>query len=576
LLEITYAVFFDTPPDLLRPIHSLLKSPFGFAAGSSIASKLRKCLMTRDDFEALLALGCLFDEAKSALNATLVSLRRRLEAELSLFLPMDVDLNSVCRNDFAGGSPHVLGMDGARYLCHVSVQCQLERLYDLFELRQSGHLNPLDAPECADAVRLLMLSEALALALAGVAKVRRHEGRFELSTRNMMARDALRNTWFARMADQLSHAGTIALAGQLARRGAKHLRDVEILTERILDQDLSIPWRRMSATGRALRSVEQIHAAAGVVALLAVLGIRRESLLMTGPELSRHGLDFSVVSGLIRRQVGILMTDQFIMRRGNSLSVRIEGASKGLRMLFRSLETEFGERDALRLHVGGFFYEQTYIRQRIEQGDDYSERYRIVEGFSRGNVIGGAPNECDVEFIIHDTQQVHYYFVQVKHALLGEKAFLQALVEAIQKDIGKGLHQLREAKRLLDSGLLDNTLKTRGIADATPVNSSFVLLHNIAQLDFQHASVGISLYDWATFRNLLKDAECQFGHSNGPSQLVRLPTPLVAANPTAVIQRLLTEHPAYKQTFIDPWAQESATTRYEVLGTAIHIRGLGI
>lgn len=569
-------MFFSTTSSLLGPLHSLLKTPFGFEAGASIAVRLQHLLRDRSDFEDLLALGCLFDDANNALRSSLVSLRSRLEAEVSLVVPADADLSQISDHNFDGKRPQLFGMDGTHYLSYVSVQCQLERLYDLFKLRRSGCMNPLRAAECTEAIKLLMLSEALALALAGVAAVKRSGDQFELSARNLAAREVLRRTWFARSADQFSHAGTIALAGQLARLGANHASKVEALTDRMLDQDLSIPWSRLSAAGRSLKSVNLIHAAVQVVALLSVLGLRGESVKMSGPELSRYGLDFSTVSGLIRRQSEALVTDQFIFRHGDLLSTRIEGASKGLRVLFRSLEDEFAERDALRDHVGGHFYERTNIRRRIEQGDDYVPRYRIHDGFDRYQVIGGAPSECDVEFIIQDSQQGHYYFVQVKHALLGEKAFFEAVVEALQKDLGKGLHQLREAKRLHDTGLLAKTLSARGIEGATPANSSFVLLHNMAQFDFQQSDDGISLYEWATFRNLLKDAECQFGHSDGPIELVRLPTPLVVKHPTSVIQRLLSEHPAYKRTHVDPWAQERATTSYEVLGRTIHIRGLGI
>lgn len=569
-------MFFGTSPDLLSPIHSLLKKPFGFKAGYSIAMKLQHRLQARDDFEDLLALGCLFDEANQALKPSLASLQPRLEGELSLVVPPEADLDPVCRSDFPGQTPRVFGMDGARYLSHVSVQCQLERLYDFFELRQSGSMSPLDVRECVEAIKLMMLSEALALSLAGVATVKRNGEGFDLTVRNPAARDALRNTWFARMADQSSRAATLALAGRLAREGAEHLQDVEALTARILDQDLSISWYELSATGRALKSVEQIHAAAGVVALLLVLDLRGKSLRMSRLDLSRHGVDFSTVVGLINQQVDALVTDQFIMQRGDVLNLRIDGASKGLRQLLRSWETEFDERNALRIHVGGFFYEKTHIRQRIEQGDDYRQRYRIFDGFDQYQVIGGVPNECDVEFIIQDSEQRHYYFIQVKHAVLGEKAFLGAVVEAIQKGIGKGLHQLREAKRLLKNNHLDHTLKARGIGDATTANCSFILLHNIAQFDFQHSSDGVSLYDWATFRNLLKDAECFYGRSNGQAESIRLPTPLVVTHPSAVIQRLLTEHHAYRHINTDPWAQERVTTSYEVVGKMIHIRGLGI
>lgn len=569
-------MFFETPKSLLRPIHSLLETPFKFAAGESIALNLREHLFAREDYEDLLALGCLFDEAKMALLPSMAMLRAKLSDDLALLASPDERLDAICRSDFKGRAPLGLAIDGARYQAHSSIQCQLDRLFDLFELRRSGKSNPLADQDCSDAIRLLMLNEALALSMAGIALVRRKGERFEIVVRNSAARDALRRTWFARMADQSSYSGALVLARELAQMGASHVRDVEELIDRILDRDLSLPWQRIPAEGRSLRSIQQIRAAAELVALLMVLDMRGESLRMTGPALAQRGLDFAIVSGLILRQAEILETDRFLIRQGDSLQVRVSYASKGLRTLFRQLEAEFDERTALSLHAGGFFYEEITIRQRIETGEDYKGRYEVREGFRREQVLGNIPNESDVEFIICDRDQSHYYFVQVKHALLGEAAFLQAVIKAIQGDIGKGLHQLCEAKRLLESGLLDATLGARGIEDATPENSTFVLLHNIAQLDFQHTSAGISLYDWATFRNLLKDAECRFGHSDGPRPLVRLPTPLVAAHPTAVIERLLAEHPAYSAVYPDPWAQEQSSMEYTVLGRTVLVRGLGI
>jgi hypothetical protein len=569
-------MFFGTPSDLLGPVHSLLKSPFGFEASVSINTKLRARLQDRADFEQLLALGCLFDQARHALQQSMVLLRTLLENEVAMTIPMDADLSTVFGSRGSPGMLSLSGMSGEQYLRYVSVQCQLERLFDHYRLQRSGTTNPLQIPSCVDALKFLMLGEALALALAGIASVSHDQRGFELAVGSVAAKGALRNTWFARAADQCSSLGTLALAKQLADQHVDHISKVENLTERILDQDLSLPWYRMSSAGRALKSVRQIHFAAGVVALCTVLGLSGKSLKMSAPGLGRHGLDFSSVSALLQRQAGALITDQFLLRDGDMVRLRPEASSKGLRQLFRLLEKEFCERDALRIHAGGFFYEKTHIRQRIEQGPDYHPRYRILDGFDRHQVIGGAPSECDIEFIIEDTQQNHFYFIQVKHALLGEKAFLEAAIAAIQKDIGKGLHQLREAKRLLNEGYLDKTLRARSIAHANPCNSSFTLLHNIAQLDFQQTGDEIALYDWATFRNLLKDAECSYGRTNGPVELIRLATPLVIKHPTAVIERLLSEHPAYQQTFKDPWAQERFTTPYDVMGTAIRICGLGI
>jgi hypothetical protein len=569
-------MFFNTPHELLKPIHSLLKNPFTFAAGISIGEKLRPHLEARDDFAELLKLAGLYDKARLALLPYLMPLRHKLENDLALVIPVDAHLGPVCSNRFAGPTPQIHDMDGSAYLSYVSVQCQLERLYDHFDLKRSGSKNPLQSQECVHAVQVLMLSEVLALAMAGIAKVEQHSGGFLCTASGSQAQHTLRNTWFARAAELSSHMGTMAFANRLAASDDVTPAALQMLTERILEQDLSLPWRKLSDAGRALKSVEQIHVAARLAALLMLLGIQNKTLKMSAAELSQYGLDFSAVATLLQRQSDALVTDQFLLRRDDTLTMRIEGAEKGIRQLFHVLEVEYGDRDALRIHVGGYFYEKTHIRQRIEQGADFLPRFRILDGFDRYKVVGGVQSQCDVEFIIHDTEQNHYYFIQVKHALLGEKAFLEAVIEAIQKDIGKGLLQLREAKRLLNVGALNATMKARGVTDAVPANCSFVLLHNIAQLDFQYAEDGISLYDWATFRNLLKDAECSYGHSDHEPAWIRLPTPLVVSHPTAVIQRLLSEHPAYQQLYSDPWAQERVSISYTLLGKSVQVRGLGI
>jgi len=532
-------------------------------------------LLPRPDFEALIALGQLFDEAVAALRPAMVELRAHLENDAALVIPVDADFDAVCRNVFDADMDG--GLASARLISQISVRIQLERLFDFFKLRRSGRGDALRNPACILAIQTLMLSEALALCLAGVAKVS-HEGqRFDLSARDGRASRSLRNTWFARSTDALCHEGTQVLAQKLADGGAEHVDELDRLTLRLMDRDLSLPWLQMDE-GRRLNSVLQIRAATELVAVLTVLGIRAQPLGMNRRDLSRHGLDFDTVMGLLRRQADALVTDRFLERQGDHLSLRFEASSKGLRQLFRVLELEFGERSALQRHAGGKFFELTYIRERIASGQDYLPRYRILDGFDRHGVIGDIDNQCDIEFILHDTEQAHYYFIQAKHALLGEKAFFEAMVEAVQGDLGYGLNQLREAKRLLGEGLLHRTLAERGITDAHPGNCSFVLLHNIAQFDFQEVDDGLSMYDWATFRNLLKDAEYSDDGPDGPTQRLRLPTPLVITSPSAVIHRLLTEHPAFgagRATGVR-WAQEEASTSIDLLGRTVNLRGLGL
>lgn len=569
-------MFSQTAPKLLRPLHSLLKDPFKFSAEKSITGPLREYLTHREDYEHVVSLARLYDHARQAALKTMVRIRPLLESKLSASILPESDPSPICRTGFVGETPQLFGMSGAKYLSLTSVQCQLERLYDHFELLRMGYGDALKNDDVGKVLRFLMLNEAFALCVAGIAKVSRQSNGFEIAACGKSSIEMLRATWFARTLDQNSHAGTIALIGRLAHAGATTVEDVWLLTLRILDQDLAISWGRLTEKGRALKSIQHLIDAVSLVAVILVVGARKEPVKMIRGDLDLHRLDFSVVSNVLRRQANALVTDQFIRRIDDTLSVQIEGMSKGLRRYYRALETEFEERDMLREHIGGKFFEKTNIRQRIEDGEDYIERYRIRDGFDRYMVLSGAPSKVDIEFIIWDVQLEHYYFVQVKHALLGEEAFFNAVVEAWQNEIGKGITQLREAKRLLNADQLKETLTERGIEGATSSNSSFILLHNIAQLDFQFTDDGIFLYDWATFRNLLKDAECQVGRSNEEPQLVRLPSPLRIGHPMDVIQRLLAEHPAYQMMAAGVWAAERASTQYHIEGQSIRVKGLAI
>lgn len=569
-------MFLDTPPELLRPIHSLLKAPFDFDAHGSLTGPLLEHLRDRGDFDALLELAQLYDRQATLVRGSLAMLRPRLESEFALNVPVEADLSGVCRVRFSSAEPEMLGIRAGQYLRHVTVQCQLERLYDQLGLERDGDGDVLSLPDVRAAVQLMMLGEAFALCVAGVGEVKRGPRSFRIVPAGQGVRDLLRATWFARIADQGSHTATIVLANRLSKAGASTVRDVSELTERILDQDLSISWRLLGEQGRSLNAVQCAYDAAALIALLTVLALREEPLKMNGPEMARRGLDFGEVSALLRRQANTLVTDRFVVRRHGELFLRMEASSKGLRQYLGALVAEFGEQDQFRKHAGSWFFEKVRIRERIEQFPDYQDRYRILNGFTRDEVVGRPPNKCDVEFIIWDTTQSHYYFVQAKHGLLGEKAFFDAMVKAVQKDIGKGLLQLREAKRLLVDGLLEATLQARGLNGVNPSNSSFVMLHNIAQFDYQYTSDGIALYDWSGFRNLLKDGESTLAGPHSEPVTFRLPSPLVVDQPIRVIQRLLNEHPGYRSIAVDPWSNERANTTYELLGEEIRVEAFGI
>jgi len=578
--ERCWIMFFHTHPRMLRPVHSLLANPFGFSAHASVSGPLQPLLNDRADYDAMLALCQLYDRARKDAAQKMGRLKPLLADRFTFIASPDSDISGICQTTFDGLEPTITGIPAGRFQGLVSVQCQLERLYDLHNVRKTGKANILRDADAGEVLRLLMLNEALALCLTGIAQVREGPDGFTLSVLDKKATDSLRATWFARNAEQSSHVATIAMAATLANGGASTVSDVLPLIDRILDQDLSIQLRHVEPAGRALQSTQEVIHAVAFIAVATVAEIRGQPLSLLGSKLKRLGLDPKAVERLLYRQAHALATDRFAYRRGNDLTIRVDSASKGLRNYYLGLEEEFNERALRESLVGGEFFEKRHIRQRIEQGDDYLPRYRIVDGFDRYQVLDDVENkkdiDLDIEFIIHDTQQDHFYFVQAKHALLGEKAFFDSVIKAVQTRIGFGINQLRGAKALLNQGLLTRTLAARELNDVTPAKCSFVLLHNIAQFDYQSTGDGIALYEWASFRNLLKDAEWAMGSSHGDRKLVRLPSPLVVDDPLNVIDRLLAEHPYFAEASKEPWINERASTTYSIQGKTVRVRGLGI
>lgn len=573
-------MFFNTHPRMLRPVHSLLAEPFRFSAYDSVSGPLHRLLCDRSDYDDLLALCHLYDQAREDATEKMHRLKPHLSDCYSFLISSDSDIANICQTTLKGNEPTVVGMPVGRFQSLVSVQCQLERLYDLHDVRSMGSADILQNADATDAVRLLMLNEAIALCLTGIARVSKDGEHFDLTVLDENASNALRATWFARSAEQNSHVATIAIAHRLANDGAFTVENVLPLIDRILDQDLSIQMRHVTPSGRALRSTQEIIHAVELIAVAMVAEFRGQSLSLSTSKLKRRGLDPKAVERLLQRQTCALATDRFVSLHGFDLKIRTESASKGLRTYYLGLEREFNEGDQRELLIGGHFFEKRHIRDRIERGEDYQPRYQIVEGFDRYKILDDVEKKedvnVDVEFIIHDTQQDHFYFVQAKYALLGEKAFFDSVIEAVQKRIGFGINQLRGAKDLLQRGLLIRTLAERGLRDVTPAKCSFVLLHNIAQFDYQSTSDGIALYSWASFRNLLKDAQLSMGWSDGPLEIVRLPSPLIIDHPLKVINRLLAEHPSFAPAPDEPWINERACTAYTVLGKTVRLHGLGI
>lgn len=572
-------MFLRSDPRLLAPIHSLLSKPLQFRAAESIRNRIGNLCQGREDFEALSELCTLYDQACSAVAPDTSAVRYALESTLSVALPLGANLSAVCSVEFDGvPTPTVVEVPATYYLAHSYAQGQLERLYDHMEVRLSGRDDALGHAATAGMLRFYLLNQALALALAGIARVQRDDHGFLLSVFNDDALVQLRAIWFASSMDKGAQSTLPVIAKRLADADVKLSSDPRLgrLVDQIMDRELAIGWSALGPQAMGLKTVQHMRSLVSLVAVLMVAFMRGEPILVNRRALSAVGLDFDFVREVITRQASMLATDRFIERRNDVLVLRIEATSMSLRAYLALMASEYNEVDQLRLHVGGFFFEERYVRGQIESDDRYRERYAVHDGFDRHQVLDKVPSEVDIDFVLHDRALSQFYFIQAKHALKGETAHFESAIASLQKGLNEGLRQLREGRRLLESGDLVKTLAARDISTANASNSRFILLHNIARFDFQETVDGIALYEWATFRNLLLDCEVAVGHSSGPVQFVRMPKPVDCGSPSKLIDDLFQRHPVYKGNQGAIWAIERATTTFDALGTRIRVRGLGV
>jgi len=109
----------------------------------------------------------------------------------------------------------------------------------------------------------------------------------------------------------------------------------------------------------------------------------------------------------------------------------------------------------------------------------------------------------DIDIVLYDKKKKFYYLIQVKFTL-NTRAYLKEEIKNIcnNKLLKKGVFQLENVKSLLNSPKFLTNLKDRKI-NINKNNFALMLVHTTFQYDFQ--TIGdVILYDWNTFRNLLK------------------------------------------------------------------------
>ncbi|OBU49936.1 hypothetical protein [Stenotrophomonas maltophilia] len=564
-------MFQNARRELLGPLHSLLKRPLEFRAVDSIEKHLRRLLETRPDYDALCELARWYDAQRAAVLPLLPALHAKLQDQLSIILPA-----GACVERTATSVRH--GQGGAEpfpQCAQASAQIQLERLSDLLELAQCGAGDPSQDDVVCQTLQVMLLSEALALVLSGLACAsRQSDGSLLLEPGDDHSLGLLKQVWFARWLDSNSEMALMVRIAECSAQAAGRSTQLdELLTHAVLDRALTVTWAFLESDATSHRSMAFAHDAARLVVFMLSRHGAGE-MFIGRAQLREADLD-DVLQTILAWQSKGLRTDWMVVP-GPTGYMLAGGWDKALRCALVQFAQSTGETELLRRLIGGDGFERNYIRSRLERQLIQPQRYSVHEGIQKHHVLKDPPADLDVEYILHDSLLQHHYFIQAKHAARGEVGYLDSVVAALQKDLSDGLRQLRGAKACLEDGRLEPLWASRGLSGVTAANSSFLLVHNIAHVDLQVTHDGIALYDWRTLRNLLDDAAVTVRRPGEPEVLRRAASPLSVSNPMDVVQTLLSEHGIYAGAGQAAWAPLAVTSSMELVAGRVHMRALGI
>lgn len=547
-------MYLNTHRSLLSPIYSLLVDPFNFTAHESIEKLKDKIAFFDKD---LLVFAAFYDEERKKLKLKLSNICYKSESHYKCHLDEDV-----CFQDI-----NILPSD---ILNVYSIKVQNERLYDYLKLKKEGDFSlDLNDHEYMEVLNFFRMNELLSLCISGNVKVRMFNKKMVFSPMGSQAKKEFYSTWFARYIETSSNLSFIKSILEILKLSKGRIGE-EILYY-VFERVFSLKPAELPKEALELACVKTVLNCLRIILFSMYYfennNVNNIDVDELSKELNISSNDIKTILSLQRSQ---LVSEQFISERNNRLYVNFIMFIKCIRSFFDVLAKDFGEdsiRDSL---IGGKCFEEYSIKKLISCDSKYQERYIIFDGINRGDVK--IENELDVEYILYDKKVGFYYFIQTKYSIFGERSFFDGEVKQIQKDILKGLKQLRSAKSLFKDGKLMSVLKNIGIEQATLHNSCFVLLHNIPQLDYKETNDKIALYDWGSFKNLLNNGECVVNNDS----VYRLDKNIVLNEPYKVIETLLSDHKVYSSIKENIEINHKIINRFSISDKELILVGLGL
>jgi hypothetical protein len=226
---------------------------------------------------------------------------------------------------------------------------------------------------------------------------------------------------------------------------------------------------------------------------------------VTVEELLRVGFSNDEIQDAISASEAALQGEQLVRCQGDgTLSV----GDLNLKYALVAYSNKFFEGNA----AYGNWFEKDYIRNYLKKRLAGS-RYAILQGFKSGS---DEEIKYDVDVTIFDCQFNRLYFVQIKHR---GKTLLPYLRDELKEfsegqAVIKAVAQLKPLKENASSRKLRDQIKTvlrNGGFSVQHIDveslcrqSGLIVVHSIENFDFSMKD-GVAMYEWNTFRNLLRE-----------------------------------------------------------------------
>lgn len=216
-------------------------------------------------------------------------------------------------------------------------------------------------------------------------------------------------------------------------------------------------------------------------------------------ELLRGGFISKEVEGLLSDSMAMPSGDQFLTTKDDSTSLCIQ-----------NLNLKFSLQKYLHLPLNkvgssiGKWFEEDYISDYLKRRIN-SPRFKAWKGHK-----GKGSLKYDADLIIHDSATDLIYFCQVKHRARVVQPFLRDELSELSEGgaLFKGVEQLIGLRENIDAPTVEQQLVSRigkEVLKCGPLRerARYLVIHTMESFDMCTRD-GIALYEWNTFRNILK------------------------------------------------------------------------